>query len=260
MPFFFNRPAAKSKPTRKLTTPRKPITQTMGIESLEQRMALSVSTPSIRLAAASDSGIKGDGITRVAQPVLTGVAAKGSLVSVWDNGGALTGVAKAGVSGAWSLKTPARKALRPGDQIVTATATNSATREVSGPGSLWIKLDTTKPLVESISYDVNNCVAVLTFSKPVVGVRLAGVFLVGYARELRQNISVSLSDPEVNKFIGRVTLNRSPDMKTYTMNHYPMRLAEPGSFRLTAVARGSGIRDFAGNPLAFNATTFFTID
>jgi large repetitive protein len=58
------------------------------------------------LAAASDSGVKGDGITNVSNPGLSGVAAANATVEVWDsfNGSSIkVGTATADSKGNWSL-------------------------------------------------------------------------------------------------------------------------------------------------------------
>ncbi len=206
--------------------------------------------------ATSDTGVKGDGITRLDRPAFAGFAPRGTYVAVFANGDSLLGVARANAKGVWSLTTPVARRLGGGEHIVTATATDTVRNEQSAATPLWIKVDAGAP-VASLAYDQVNGVATLAFSKPVVGVTRASLRLVGTTSE-GVAVNVPLSDPAVAPYVGFVSLDRSPDGRTYTFRERFV-LAEPGSFRLVLAGRGSGITDFAGNPLAAGATTSFRI-
>lgn len=78
----------------------------------------------LALTAASDSGIKGDGITNVAKVTIAGVADHGATVSVYD-GATLVGTGTAdATTGAFSFSTTS--ALADGTHALTAQASTSA--------------------------------------------------------------------------------------------------------------------------------------
>jgi Ca2+-binding RTX toxin-like protein len=100
----------------------------------------------LALAAASDSGVRGDGITNVANVTISGVAEHGASVSIYD-GATLIGAGTAdATTGAFSLTSSA--ALTDGVHALTARAATSAGQ---GPVStaLQVTVDT-HPGVSSI--------------------------------------------------------------------------------------------------------------
>ncbi len=206
--------------------------------------------------AASDTGAKGDGITRVARPVFVGNAPPRAFVEVVTESGALLGVARANLKGVWSLATPAARPMAAGEYIISATTVDTVRNERSSPQPLWIKIDTTPP-VATLAYDQVNGVATLSFSKPVAGVKLSSLRLTGMTTE-GTAVNVPLNDPGLAAYVGSVSLERSPDGRTYTFRERFV-LAEPGTFRLSLVAQGSGITDLAGNPLGRGVTVGFRI-
>jgi len=228
----------------------------LALEALEGRRALAVTAPTIRLMVASDTGVKGDGITRLAQPAFAGFAPRGAYVAVYAQGDTLLGVARANLKGVWSLTTPVARRFAAGEHIVTATTVDTVQNQQSDPTPLWIKVDRTAPTA-SLAYDQVNGIATLSFSKPVAGVTRASLRLVGMTTE-GVAVNVPLSDPGVGPYVGFVSMQRSPDGRTYTFRERFV-LAEPGTFRLVLAARGSGITDLAGNPLSVGVTTSFRI-
>ena len=91
------------------------------------------------LAAASDSGTAGDGITDLVHPTLTGSAPAGSSVAVFD-GSTLLGVTSADAStGAWTLATT----LGLGSHSLTAVATD--THGNASPASAALALEIVAP-------------------------------------------------------------------------------------------------------------------
>ena len=93
----------------------------------------------LALDAASDSGVKGDGITNVAKVTITGVAEHGASVSVYDGATLVgTGVADA-TTGAFSLT--ASSALADGTHTLTAQAATQGGQSVSS-ASLQLTVDT----------------------------------------------------------------------------------------------------------------------
>ena len=91
------------------------------------------------LAAASDSGTAGDGITDLVNPTLTSIAPAGSTVAVFD-GATQIGMASADASsGAWSLATT----LGLGRHSLTAVATDA--HGAASPASAAFALDIVAP-------------------------------------------------------------------------------------------------------------------
>jgi len=225
----------------------------MGVESLEQRLALAVAAPSIGLAAASDTGIRGDGITRLARPVFTGVAPARSSVVVYADG-QLLGITTATVRGAWSLATPAARPLTAGAHTMTAYAVGAGS-DWSTATPMWMAVDPTPPTA-SLSYDSVNGRAILTFSEPVSGVQLSNLILSGRTRSGVTIASVPIKDSRAQLYVGLITMSQSSDGRTFTFQEQ-LVLAEPGTYTLSFLK--TGVTDRAGNPLAAGAATTFKI-
>ena len=225
----------------------------MGLESLEQRMALTVAAPSIGLAAASDTGALGDGITRLAKPVFTGKASPRSSVVVYADG-QLLGRTTATVRGAWSLATPAARPLTVGAHTMTAYEVGAGSVWSTGT-PMWMAVDPTPPTA-SLTYDSVNRLATVTFSEPVSGVQLSSLLFSGRTQSGVTIASVPIKDSRASLYVGSITLSQSPDGKTFTFQHQ-LALAEPGTYTLSFVK--AGVADRAGNPLAAGAVTRFTI-
>jgi hypothetical protein len=226
----------------------------MGLESLEQRMALTVAAPSIRLAAASDTGIRGDGITRIAKPVFTGTASPRSSVVVYADG-QLLGITKATVRGAWSLATPAARPLTAGAHTMTAYSVGA--RNVwSTATPMSMAVDPTPPTA-SLTYDSLNGRATLTFSEPVSvsAVRAANLRLSGRT-ELGSLTNVSITDPRARALVGSITMTASENNTKFTFQEERI-LAVSGQYTLSFLERG--VVDGVGNPLAKVAPISFTI-
>ena len=223
----------------------------MDLEPLEQRMALTVAPTSIWLAAASDTGIRGDGITRLARPVFAGTAPAGSSVVVYADGNRL-GFATATPQGAWRFPTPVAMPLVSGAHTITASAFSKA--KVLGTATpLSITVDQTSPTA-SLAYDSLNGIATLTFSEPVSGVRIANLRLTGRT-ELGVLTNVSITDPRRN-LVGSITMTPSENNTKFTFQEQ-LILAVSGSYTLSFVK--TGVVDRAGNPLAAGASVRFTI-
>lgn len=229
----------------------------MGLESLEQRMALTVAAPSIRLAAASDTGVLGDGITRLGRPVFVGTAPARSIVVVYADGQPL-GTTTATVRGAWSLATPAARPLTAGAHTLTAYAVGA--RSVwSTATPMWMAVDPTPPTA-SLSYDptfkatptgpVTGRVT-LTFSEPVRGVKLANMLFTDHGARF----TVALGSPALRSYVGPITTTQLSD-RSYAFTPAVKAFAT-GTYSLTFAK--TGVADLAGNPLAAGAATSFTI-
>jgi hypothetical protein len=219
----------------------------VGLESLEQRMALTVAAPSIRLAAASDTGLRNDGITRFARPVFTGTAPARSSVVVFADGQPI-GSTRAGVNGAWSLATA--KPLTTGAHIITAQA--ALNRQTSTATPMWMAVDPTPPTA-SLAYDPTFKAtptgpvtgrAILTFSEPVQaqGVKLANMLFTDHGARL----TVPLGSPLLRTYVGAITMTQLSD-RSYAFTPAVQAFA-PGIYSLTF--QKTGVADRAGNPLA----------
>ena len=226
----------------------------MGLESLEQRMALTVAAPTIRLAAASDTGVsKTDGYTRVANPVFTGVAPARSTVSIFVDGLPLPVTAKASAAGRWTLRTTAQ--LRDGPHTITGTAVLGVRPPIT-LRPLSMVVDRTPPTA-SLDYDTVNGRATLTFDEPVSGVGLSSLILSGRTTQSRITIpNVAINDGRIRPYVGLITLSASPDGRTFTFQEQ-LTLAEPGTYTLSFVR--TGVVDRAGNLPAAAASKTFTI-
>ena len=100
---------------------------------------LAPTTPGLALAAASDTGVVGDGITAAATQTLTGTAEAGSTLTLTD-GTALLGTATASSTGSWHYAA----SLASGRHAIGATATDTA-GNVSGRAILALVIDGTAP-------------------------------------------------------------------------------------------------------------------
>lgn len=229
----------------------------IGLESLEQRVALTVAAPSIRLAAASDTGIVGDGITRLARPVFTGTAPARSSVVVYADG-LLLGVTTATARGAWSLATPAARPLTAGAHTLAAYAVGRG-QVWSTATPMWMSIDPTPPTA-SLAYDptyrstpdgpVTGRVT-LTFSEPVQGVKLANMLFTDHGARL----TVALGSPVLSTYVGAITTTQLSD-RSYAFTPAVQAFAA-GTYSLTF--QKTGVADRAGNPLAAGAVTTFRI-
>ncbi|WP_247871932.1 Ig-like domain-containing protein, partial [Azospirillum sp. TSO35-2] len=95
------------------------------------------STPT--LAAASDSGVAGDGITRVTTPTLSGTAQANGVVTLYD-GSTAVGTVTADAAGLWSVVTGT---LPDGAHTLTARTTNAAGSTSVASSALVLTIDTT---------------------------------------------------------------------------------------------------------------------
>ena len=229
----------------------------VGIETLEQRIALTVAAPAIGLTAASDTGIRGDGVTRLARPVFTGVAPARSTVVVYADGQPL-GVTTATARGAWSLATPVSKPFTAGAHAVEAYAVGAG-KEWSAATPLSLVVDPTPPTA-TLDYDANFIAipggpptgrVTLTFSEPVRGVSLANLQLT----DLGSKFTLALGSPLLRGYVGTISTTQLSD-RSYTFTPSVQAFA-PGTYTLTLLK--NGIADRAGNPLAANVSRRFTV-
>jgi hypothetical protein len=101
--------------------------------------------PSPALLAADDTGVSGDGMTRITTPRLTGVAAPGQVIVLvgLDGGGSVLGVAVAGASGGYTVQPFAP--LADGTYTVAARAVDAAGNVGAVSGSFRLTIATAAP-------------------------------------------------------------------------------------------------------------------
>ena len=97
----------------------------------------------LALAASSDSGAIGDGLTNDDDPTIDGEGAAGDTVSLYSLGTVLIGKAVVGADGTWSV-VPAQ-ALPDGSYTLSATLSDSAGNTSSASTALHLTIDTTPP-------------------------------------------------------------------------------------------------------------------
>jgi hypothetical protein len=227
------------------------------METLEQRTALTtVAPPTIALAAASDTGVRGDGITRLARPTFAGTAPARSYVVVYADDSQLLGVTRANAFGRWGLVTSPAAPIATGAHTIKAYAVNAG-NVWSSAGSIGISVDSTPPTA-TIAYDPNfqsspaspvTGRATVTFSEPVRGVSLANVRFTDPAT----GFSVAFGSPLLRSYVGVITVTQLSD-RSYAFTP-SIQTIGAGSYNLTFLK--TGVYDFAGNPLAANASTTF---
>src|SRR5439155_12095433 len=104
----------------------------------------------LALLAASDSGIKGDNVTNITTPTITGSGEVGDTLNLFD-GVTAAGSTTVGAGGTWSVTT---SALASGGHSLTATERNAG-GTVSGASSpLVLRIDTTTPTTTAASLTV----------------------------------------------------------------------------------------------------------
>lgn len=106
--------------------------------------APAISTPV--LSPSSDSGTRGDNLTRVSKPTITGTAESKSLVHLFVDGKA-AGTATASSTGSWSITLSSP--LSNGQHKITATATDAAGNTSPVSAALVLTIDTTAPSVST---------------------------------------------------------------------------------------------------------------
>lgn len=230
-------PSAPAKKWLSAAKARKLRKTVVDLEQLEQRMALTVSPVTIRLAPASDTGVRGDGITRLAQPMLIGSAPARSTVSIRTTDGGLIGIAKATPGGAWSLARP----LSQGPHVLTASAALPNKPSVSS-APMWMSVDRTPPTA-TLSFNATQGSLTIAFSERV---NISPTQLMSRIRLTIPNVGTfALSSPVVREVVGGITaLQTNPTTYTFQLRVTPQA---PGMHRVSLLP--TGIFDFAGNPL-----------
>ena len=116
-----------------------------------------VATPSRpALAAASDSGVVGDNITRVNTPTFTGTAPAGTTVSILSDGVSVGSAATTG-TGTYSVVT---SVLADGNHVITAQAKDAAGTLSLASAGLNVTIDTVAPVASAPQSSLSSGMAV----------------------------------------------------------------------------------------------------
>ena len=97
----------------------------------------------LTLAPASDSGTKGDNVTNVAAPLITGTGVAGDTITLLD-GATSVGTATVAAGGTWSI---AATTLVEGSNILTAIQSDTFGNASTASAALNITLDTVAPVL-----------------------------------------------------------------------------------------------------------------
>ncbi len=103
----------------------------------------------LALAAGSDTGVKGDGITNLRRPAITGTGVTGDKVTLYDGTKAI-GTATVTAAGTWSI-TPA-SALTPGVHSLTATQNSAVFGDSAASTALTLTIKTSAPAPSGLSF------------------------------------------------------------------------------------------------------------
>lgn len=217
---------------------------------MEERIALTVSAPTIDLTPQTDSGIRGDRLTRFAAPAFIGVAPVGARVFV-ANGATVIGSAVANGRGIWTLQTPRALAFT-GDGVRSLTATAvSASGEVSPATNYSLTIDRTPPQATSLSFNGRDGSVSANFTERVTGMSTARVQLT----VPQSRLVLGLNSPTIQSICGAITVTQ-PTATSYLFTPQVNAFA-PGAYSLALLK--TGIADIAGNPLPVGIRTSFTL-
>lgn len=182
----------------------------------------------VGVAPASDSGAIGDGITNVRNPVVGGIAPRGSRVVLQVDGGAEIRVATNPRTGAWAFKTPA---LADGAHAITVRS-ESVVGLQSAPSTLALTIDTVQPMAKLAFVPEDGQVEV-TFSRPVAGLTL-GHFTVSGDLGGRL-MTLALTNPSVIAETGGFVLEQKAGTPPGTVYRIRSNLGDVfgGSYRIT---------------------------
>lgn len=221
----------------------------LDLEQMEERIALTVSAPTIDLTPLTDSGVRGDRLTRFAAPAFIGTAPVGTRVFV-ANGGTVIGSAVTNTRGVWTLQTPRAQAFLGGGVLsLTATAVN-AVGHASPATNYSLTIDRTPPQATALSFNGQDGSVTATFTERVSGVSSARIQLA----EATSRLVLTLNSPTIRSICGVITVSQ-PAANTYRFTPQFNAFA-PGTYSLALLK--TGITDLAGNPLPAGVRTSFT--
>lgn len=202
-------------------------------------------TLGIKLATGGTS-TSGTAATTESRPVFKGTGPAKGTVEVFVDGGSV-GQKKVSSDRKFSVKPTA--AVASGQRTVTAVATDLFGNR-SAPATLALAVDAQAPVAESIVRSSLDTVTV-RFNEAVKGITPGSFRFAGRTAEGMQVSSRSLTDSQLQGFVGRITGDLSADGRTYTLRAPNLDLAA-GTFTIT-LPSGGKVTDLAGNKLGRGA-------
>jgi len=200
-------------------------------------------TPAIALAVpGARPATSGSAATNQARPTFSGAGPINGTVELFVDGAS---AGRAAVSGRRFTIRPSAP-LASGQRTVTAVATDLF-GNTSSPATLALAVDAVSPTVESLARTSFDTLTV-TFSEAVTGINPGSFRFSGRTSEGFRIASRSLTDRQLQMFVGKITGELSADGRTYTLRAPNLDLAA-GSFSITLPA-GGRVTDLAGNRLA----------
>lgn len=196
--------------------------------------------------ASGGTSTSGSVATNESRPVFKGRGPSKGAVEVFVDGGAV-GRKTVGSDRTFSVK-PAT-AIASGQRTVTAVATDLFGNR-SAAATLALAVDADAPVAESMIRSSFDTVTV-TFSEAVRGITPASFRFAGRTAEGLRISSRSLTDGQLQSFVGRITGELSADGRTYTLRAPNLDLAA-GTFTIT-LPSGGKVSDLAGNKLGRGA-------
>ena len=181
------------------------------------------SAPSVPvLSTASDSGTLGDGVTNIANPVITGTAAANAIVRLYDSDGTtVLGTATANGSGNWSITS---STLSLGAHTVTAKQTDVAGNVSAASTSLALTIEA----------------APLAPSGPAAAPTIDGVVVT------QQSVTLPGGGSGTQVIIPIVSTDRIESTGSSSVADIPLVTAGGGNLLLAQVASGFGLTATGG--------------
>ncbi|PKU25885.1 Ig-like domain-containing protein [Telmatospirillum siberiense] len=200
------------------------------------------------LATASDSGSSStDNATSVSTPVFTGTAEANATVTLYD-GATAVGTATANGSGNWSITS---STLSSGSHAITAKATDTAGNVSVASSGLSVTIDTTAPVVSSVSAPAVTSTGGTSYSFDVV---YSGTGT-GIDSGTIDLTNVTVTKPGGGTLtVTSVTWNAGTNTATYTVSppSSSWQTSDVGTYTIAMIA--GQVKDLAGNAVAANAT------
>lgn len=203
----------------------------------------------VALAARSDSGVSNsDRLTNATRPTFTGVAERGSVITVFAQRGGESAVSLGSVkaspqTGGWSFTTPRGRAFAPGAWTITATARNAAgiVSSPSAPLAITVKTAIVAPTAFALAAGSD--------SGPSNDDRVTNVTSPAFTGIAEPGSTVSVV---VNNKRSVGTAVADPVSGAFSVTAAALR---PGAYRLSAVAV-----DAAGNRSPRSAPLSLVVD
>ncbi|MFZ6648871.1 Ig-like domain-containing protein [Undibacterium sp. TJN25] len=198
--------------------------------------------PTPTVAASSDGGVLGDGITNVATPTITGTAEANASITLYDTDGTtVLGTATADGAGVWSIVSSTLTG--PGSHTLTVKQTDLAGNVSAASGGLVLTIDTTVPAAPSVP------VLATASDSGTPGDHITNVAAPVVTGTAEANATVKLYDTDGTTVLGTATADGSGN---WSITSSSLSL---GNHTLTAKQS-----DLAGNVSVAGASLVLTIE